>query len=125
MVYKFYDTESLITTGAAAFSNPNEQVIICNCVLHELTKRDCKEILHLLDTNRNWENCDTDYTIPDNNTKVFAAAVKFDRVTRPDEVVFVTSDFYLYNFANRFFGKDSIVYLEANQNETAIITMEK
>lgn len=47
-----------------------------------------------------------------NDMKILATALDYDKKVHPDETVFITNDLSQYNIANVFFGKDSIRILD-------------
>lgn len=52
-----------------------------------------------------------------NDTKILAAAIDYDINKHPDETVFVTNDLILKNLAGFFFGSDSIISVNENEED--------
>ena len=131
MIFKFYDTCSLLMKATNLFDNENEKVVISSITLQELediktsAKKDpdikhaARILLNTLSNNTNKfevQNFNTRILRPiieknlevSNDTKILACAIEYDRVCHPDETIFITNDLALKQFANLFFGEDSI-----------------
>lgn len=130
MIYKFYDTSSLLLRANNLFNNPEEHIIISTITLAELEdiktaanknddiKYQARKITALLEQNYDkytvWifnmimltENL-SQFGIT-NDIKILATALDYDKKCHPDETIFVTNDLALKNIANTFFGSDSI-----------------
>lgn len=130
MIYKFYDTSSLLLKGEELIKN-NEHFTISSVTLSELEriktsstkdneiKYKARKLINLLTDNLNnytvWifnksmlapiEDKGFDFSA---DMAILATALDYDKNCHPDEVVFVTNDLLLYNIANLFFGEDSI-----------------
>ena len=139
MIFKFYDTCSLLMKATNLFDNENEKVVISSITLQELediktsAKKD-PDIKHaariLLNTLNNnidkfeIQNFNTKILRPiieknleiSNDTKILACAIEYDRVCHPDETVFITNDLALKQFANLFFGEDSIESVQEEED---------
>ena len=48
------------------------------------------------------------FDLINNDLKILASAINYDKEVHPDDTIFVTNDLALYNIANLFFGNDSI-----------------
>lgn len=58
------------------------------------------------------------YALPNTNDMcILATAVYYDIMYHPDETIFVTNDLSLKHIANLFFGEDSIISVEDNDND--------
>ena len=55
---------------------------------------------------------DQRYLSIDNDTRILATAIAYDKNERPDETTFVTSDMALFHIANLFFGDENIEFYE-------------
>lgn len=55
---------------------------------------------------------DQRYLSVDNDTRILATAIAYDKNERPDETIFVTSDMALFHIANLFFGNENIEFYE-------------
>ena len=130
--YNFYDTSSLLIRGEHLFDDPNENIIISSITLNELenikssnrdseTKACARRLLRTLDANPDaydvWVYMSTmlEGHVPDmscweinNDIKILASAVTYDKTIHPDETVFITEDLSLKQIANHYFGSDSI-----------------
>lgn len=132
MIYKFYDTCSLLLNYKHLFEEDNVRVVISSITFQELEeiktsfKKDAeikfaaRKLLHVLEDNK------SKYTLhiykpammvrllekhvfeETNDMKILACAYDFDTYEHPDETVFVTNDLALQAIANLYFGKDSI-----------------
>ena len=128
MNYYFYDTCSLLLQ----VDNLPDNLIISSITLNELEeiktssnkdpniKYSARKLLHWFDKNSNKFTCwifRTNMLDPiqqanveiNNDTKILACALDYDRNVHPDETIFVTNDIALKNIANLFFGEDSII----------------
>lgn len=133
MIFKFYDTCSLLMKATSLFEkqNENERIVISSITLQELEniknsnykdpdiKHAARILLHILGENPHKytvQNYLSDMIKPivdkgleiSNDTKILACAFYYDTYIHPDETVFVTNDLALKQFANLFFGEDSI-----------------
>ena len=139
MIFKFYDTCSLLMKATNLFDNENEKVVISSITLQELediktsAKKDpdikhaARILLNTLNNNTNKfevQNFNTRILRPiieknlevSNDTKILACAIEYDRVCHPDETIFVTNDLALKQFANLFFGEDSIESVQEEED---------
>lgn len=137
--YHFYDTSSLLLKANNLFNNA-ENIIISSITLTELEeiktssvkdaeiKYAARHLLHMLNDNPNkytvWIYDDTmlkpivKKNLPINNDmKILASAIDYDKREHPDETIFITNDLSLKNIANLFFGNDSVVSLEEEKDE--------
>ena len=132
MIYKFYDTCSLLLKGEHLFDIPDEKVVISSLTLQELediktsgrkdaeTKVAARSLLRFLDRHvgkyevhiyrdamlsRLLDKCDFEVNT---DLKILACAFDYDTHEHPDETIFVTNDLALKTIANLFFGEDSI-----------------
>jgi predicted ribonuclease YlaK len=130
MVYKFYDTCSLLLKANHLFDD-NDKVVISSITLQELediktsahkdaeVKYSARQLLRTLEANKGkyeihiFKNAmlqpfeEKDLAI-NNDIKILATAFNYDYYIHPDETVFVTNDLALKTIANMFFGEDSI-----------------
>ena len=130
MVYKFYDTCSLLLKANHLFDDSNK-VVISSITLQELediktsahkdaeVKYSARQLLRALEANKDkyeihiFKNAmlqpfeEKDLAI-NNDIKILATAFDYDYYIHPDETVFVTNDLALKTIANMFFGEDSI-----------------
>ena len=97
MTYNFYDTSSLLLREKDLFTY-EENIILSSITLNEL------------------ENIKTSNT-KDNDIKILASAVSYDRMIHPDETVFITNDLALKQIANMFFGSDSVKSIQVKPEE--------
>ena len=130
MMYKFYDTSSLLLKTSNLFEDKTP-FAISSITLNELEsiktsshkdaelKYSARKLLHLLDEHRGEydiqifrpsylkpiEEMDLEIT---NDMKILACGLAYDREVHPDETIFVTNDMALKAIANLFFGDDSI-----------------
>ena len=127
MIYKFFDTSSLLLIDKSALLQEDYKIVISTITLQELETLKYKEsrsyearrTLKLLDKyhdryetyifKREMLNViiDNGFDIS-NDSKILATAIAYDKEVHPDEVVFVTNDRALKHIANVFFGNDSI-----------------
>ena len=133
MSYYFYDTSSLISSADSLFENDNK-IVVSSITLAELEniktsnrdieiKQTVQRLEKILSQNKDkfetyiFKNymlqpiIEADLEI-NNDTKILACAIDYDKEVHPDETYFVTDDLSLSNIANLFFGEDCI--LEAN-----------
>ena len=136
MIYKFYDTCSLLLAGTRIFNNKNEKPVISSITIQELedikssnrkdekikylarqvvrslTEHEGEYDLHIFETYM----LDPIYSKGDfdvnNDLRILATAFDYDYYKHPDETVFVTNDLVLKHIANMFFGEDSIESVE-------------
>ena len=137
MDYYFYDTSSLLKRYGDLFDNPKEKIVISSITLQELEdiknsnkdhsiKYAARKILLLLKehtdkyeihlfrydmlepiTNKGFEI--------NNDMKILATAIDYDKNKHPDEVVFVTNDMAQRAIANLYFGDGIILSVEEDQ----------
>ena len=138
MIYKFYDTSSLLLKAGNLFDD-EENIVFSSITLEELehiktssnkdqeVKHAAREVLRQLDDNPDryevwiYKNHmiapieEKDLSV-NNDMKILASAIDYDTNVHPDETVFVTNDLSLKKIANLFFGNDSIesIDLEAD-----------
>ena len=139
MIYKFYDTSSLLLKAGNLFDD-EEHIVISSITLEELeniktsankdleVKHAAREILRQLDQHPfNYEVWifklhmldpinEKDLSIT-NDMKILATAIDYDNNVHPDETVFVTNDLCLKKIANLFFGSDSIESIAADDDD--------
>ena len=133
MIYKFYDTCSLLLEANHLFDDlDNKKIVISSISLQELediktsankdaeTKYSARKLLNLFSTHKKdyevWIFKDEmlnpivekGFTHINNDLKILATAFDYDYYKHPDETVFVTNDLALQAIANCFFGEDSI-----------------
>lgn len=132
MIYKFYDTCSLLLKGDKLFDEENARVVISSISLGELEeiktasnkdadiKYSARKLLRLLDKKVGaydvWiykskmiePMVEKGFDYVNNDLRILATAFDYDYNVHPDETVFVTNDLALKNIANCFFGEDSI-----------------
>ena len=141
MIYKFYDTCSLLLNYKHLFEEDNVRVVISSITLQELEeiktsfKKDAeikfaaRKLLHVLEDNKYkytlhiykpamlaklFETHEFEET---NDMKILACAYFYDTYVQPDETVFVTNDLALQTIANLYFGEDSITSVKLGQVE--------
>lgn len=132
MIYKFYDTCSLLLKANHLFDDKDSKVIISSITLQELediktsrnkdeeTKFSARQVLRILTEHIGeyevhiFRECmldriveKTDFAV-NNDLRILACAFDYDYDEHPDETVFVTNDLALAQIANLFFGEDSI-----------------
>ena len=120
MIYKFYDTCSLLLKTNHLFDDENSRVIISSISLQELEdiknannkdaeiKYSARKLLNVLNDNPEAYEI---WIFKENMLKPIlekACAFDYDYNKHPDETVFVTNDLALKAIANCFFGEDSI-----------------
>lgn len=137
MDYMFYDTSSLLLRANDLFTKEEDnRIAISSITLAELEniktsfhkspeiKCAARHLLHLLDQHpveviiykENFENYITKKQLPINaDTQIIACACYFD-ILHPDEVIFVTNDLSQKIIANLFFGDDSIISIQEEQD---------
>lgn len=126
---KFYDTNSLLLKMDSLFEE--ERFAISSITLNELesiktsqnkdldVKYSAQRLLRLLETypqaydvfifREVMLNPIMDKSLPINNdTRILATAIAYDKLVHPDETIFVTNDLSLKHIANLFFGADSV-----------------
>lgn len=135
MIYKFYDTCSLLLQQEHLFDEENVRVIISSITLQELEeiktssrkdaeiKYSARKLLHQLEENEEkydvhiFQNemlkpfIEKDLEI-NNDIKILATAFDYDTHYHPDETVFVSNDLALRMIANLFFGSDSVLSVD-------------
>lgn len=137
--YNFYDTSSLLLKVNSLFEDDNP-VIISSITIVELeeiknsTNKDpdikfaARQLINLLLNNPSkyevWifnldmlEHINHKALPINNDTKILATAIDYDKTQHPDETVFITNDLALYHMANLFFGSDSILRIEENEED--------
>ena len=130
--YLFYDTSSLLLNINHLFDNPNDRIVISSITFQELEeiktsnkktedlKQSARMLLRLLESNT--ERYEVHIYQPimatpiqikgfeiNNDLRILACAIDYDKKCHPDETYFVTNDLALKQIANLFFGKDSIL----------------
>ena len=132
MIYKFYDTCSLLLKATNLFDEDNTRIVISSISLQELEdiktannkdaeiKYSARKLLNTLRENPEafeiWifkeemlqPIIDKGFTHINNDLRILACAFDYDYYQHPDETVFVTNDLALAAIANCFFGEDSI-----------------
>lgn len=141
MIYKFYDTCSLLLNSSHLFDNPKEKPVISSITIQELedikssnrkdekvkylarqvirslTEHEGEYDLHIFETymlDPIYGKGDFDVN---NDLRILATAFDYDYYKHPDETVFVTNDLVLKHIANMFFGEDSIESVEEEQED--------
>lgn len=141
MIYKFYDTCSLLLNSGHLFDNPKEKPVISSITIQELedikssnrkdekvkylarqvvrslTEHEGEYDLHIFETymlDPIYGKGDFDVN---NDLRILATAFDYDYYKHPDETVFVTNDLVLKHIANMFFGEDSIESVEEEQED--------
>ena len=132
MIYKFYDTCSLLLKANSLFDDENVKVIISSITLQELediktannkdaeVKYSARKILNILNEHPGAYEISIykdsmlepivskGFDHVNNDLRILACAFNYDYYIHPDERVFVTNDLALKAIANCFFGEDSI-----------------
>lgn len=132
MIYKFYDTCSLLLKANHLFDEEDVKVVISSISLQELEdiktannkdaeiKYSARKLLNILNDNPEayeiWifreemiqPIAEKGFTHINNDLRILACAYDYDYNKHPDETVFVTNDLALKAIANCFFGEDSI-----------------
>ena len=139
IIYKFYDTCSLLLKGSNIFDAFDEIPVISSITLQELEdiktsrykdeeiKFAARQILRSLSEHKGEYEvhifrdsmlepiCEkTDFLIT-NDLRILATAFDYDRYEHPDATIFVTNDLALAQIANLFFGEDSIESVNEEQ----------
>lgn len=133
MIYKFFDTSSLLLLKKSAFEQEDYKIVISTITLQELEdlkdkKHEARRCLRLLDKYQgNYEVYIFDMSMLNpiieknfgisNDMKILAAAISYDKKVHPDETVFVTNDRALKHIANVFFGSDSIESIQQQSDD--------
>lgn len=142
MIYKFFDTCSLLLKANHLFETDDYKLVISSITLQELediktsahkdseTKFAARQVLRSLNEHpgaydlhiyrdimleRMLEKADF---IANNDLKILATAFDYDTFEHPDETVFVTNDLCLKAIANIFFGEDSIESVNEEKVDT-------
>lgn len=138
--YNFYDTSSLIMRANNLFDDSEEKIVISSITLSELehiknaTNKDAdikfaaRRILSLLTQNpTKYEiHIFKEYMLEvirllnlpiENDTKILACAIDYDKNVHPDDTTFITNDLALYHMANLYFGADSIYQIEEDDDD--------
>ena len=132
MIYKFYDTCSLLLKANSLFDDEDAKVIISSITLQELediktannkdaeVKYSARKILNILNEHSGayeisiYKDSMLEPIVSkgfdhiNNDLRILACAFNYDYYIHPDETVFVTNDLALKAIANCFFGEDSI-----------------
>ena len=132
MIYKFYDTCSLLLKANHLFDEDNVRIVISSISLQELediktannkdaeVKYSARKLLHTLNDNPEAYDIyvfkedmlepfvEKGFTHINNDLRILSCAFHYDYYIHPDETVFVTNDLALKAIANCFFGEDSI-----------------
>ena len=132
MIYKFYDTCSLLLKANHLFDEEDVKVVISSISLQELEdiktannkdaeiKYSARKLLNILNDNPEayeiWifreemiqPIAEKGFTHINNDLRILACAYDYDYNEHPDETIFVTNDLSLKAIANCFFGEDSI-----------------
>lgn len=132
MIYKFFDTCSLLLKANHLFDDNSYKIVISSISLQELEdiktasnkdaeiKYSARRLLAALNENPEayeiWIFKDEmiqpiiekGFTHINNDLRILACAFDYDYHKHPDETVFVTNDLALKAIANCFFGEDSI-----------------
>lgn len=136
MIYKFYDTCSLLIKGKEAFTEDDVQVVVSSITLSELEeikssrhkddeiKYQARQVLSCLNYYPNEIHIFkesmldriTDFDV-NNDIKILATALDYDCAIHPDETIFVTNDRALALIANLYFGEDSIESVQQTKDE--------
>ena len=135
--YKFYDTSSLLVNTKQL---ENQKIVISSITLTELENikssfnKDPQIKAAARQALRFFENNPKDYEVwiymvdmldpitkmglPINeDTKILATAIYYEKRQHPDDVTFVTNDLALKHMANLFFGRDSIESVSEEYDE--------
>ena len=134
---KFYDTSSLLLMDEKLF---NEKFVISSITLGELEhikssfhkdfniKQSARKLLNLLDENHDkyYVSIYNETMINPivekgleitNDTKILACALDYEKNYAPDDLIFITNDLLLKQFAWLFFGNDSIQSVKPEVDE--------
>ena len=141
MIYKFYDTCSLLLNSNHLFDNPNEKPVISSITIQELediktsSKKDEKIKYLARQAMRSLTQHEREYDLHifetymldpiygkgdfdvNNDLRILATAFDYDYYKHPDETIFVTNDLVLKQIANMFFGEDSIISIYEDQDD--------
>ena len=141
MVYKFYDTSSLLIKVDNLFNEKDTRIIISSVTLEELEKIKvstnkeaeikyaARKLLHVLLNNKNAYDIhifnnnmlsplkEKGLDTQSNDMRILATALDYDNSIHPDETIFVANDLSLLNIANLFFGEDSIEFVSSEIDE--------
>lgn len=126
---KFYDTSSLLLLSPQNLAA--ESFVISSITLMELEelknahnkdeqfKHKVRTVIRYLEENTNYTVCifNTTMLVPiveksleiNNDTKILASAIAYEKEYCPDNMFFITNDLSLKNIANLYFGEDSII----------------
>ena len=139
MIYKFYDTCSLLLKTNHLFDEEDVKVVISSISLQELEdiktannkdaeiKYSARKLLNILNENPKayeiWTFkedmlkpiIEKGFDYINNDLRILACAFNYDYTQHPDETVFVTNDLALKAIANCFFGEDSIESVNEKQ----------
>ena len=139
MIYKFYDTCSLLLKTNHLFDEENVKIVISSVSLQELEdiktasnkdaeiKYSARKLLNTLNENPEayeiWvfkeemlePIVSKGFTHINNDLCILACAFDYDYYEHPDETVFITNDLALKAIANCFFGEDSIESVNEEQ----------
>ena len=139
MIYKFYDTCSLLLKTNHLFDEEDVKVVISSISLQELEdiktannkdaeiKYSARKLLNILNENPKayeiWTFkedmlkpiIEKGFDYINNDLRILACAFNYDYTQHPDETVFVTNDLALKAIANCFFGEDSIESVNQEQ----------
>ena len=132
MIYKFYDTCSLLLKAEHLFDEEDVKIVISSITLQELediktaynkdaeTKYSARKLLNMFNNNPEAYEIhifketmlqpimDKGFDHINNDLRILACAFDYDYCQHPDETIFVTNDLALKAIANCFFGEDSI-----------------
>ena len=135
MIYKFYDTCSLLLQVEHLFEEEHAKFVVSSITLQELEdiktsshkdadiKYSARKLLHQLEENEGkyevhiFKNemlkpfIEKDLEI-NNDIKILATAFDYDCNIHPDETMFVSNDLALRIIANLFFGSDSVLTVD-------------
>lgn len=137
-LYYFFDTCSLLLQANHLFETDDYKIVISSITLQELEeiktsarkdpeiKYAARQLLRVLDenagsyevhifTNDMLAPMEEKNFIINDDLRILATALDYDKNVHPDEVVFVTNDLALKNIANLFFGEDSIESVYENE----------
>lgn len=139
MIYKFYDTCSLLLKADNLFDEKDVKIVISSITLQELEdiknsynkdpeiKYSARKILNILNNNIGLYDIwiykekmlkpiiEKGFDYINNDLRILATAFDYDYYQHPDETVFVTNDLALKTIANCFFGNDSIESVNKEQ----------
>ena len=137
--YHYYDTSSLLMRADNLFST-EEEIVISTITLQELEhikssadkdpaiRAAARQVLRsLYEHPKAYEvmiyNNEDEILAPiremrlpiNNDTRILASAIHYDKTFHPDETVFITNDLALASMANLFFGEDSVQWIPEEQ----------